>query len=270
MKMNSVLGIGFRQPLFQWLLSKPNYVGNLELTAEHFFDGGDDVLAKLAGQYDTFVHGLGLSLGTPGPLCQQTLDQFARVADSADAKWISEHVAFSRTQDVDLGHLNPVPRTEESLQTLVAHAIEVRERCNRPLILENITSSLDVGGAIEETDFLNRLCEQADCGLLLDVTNLFINSKNHGYDPVGWLKRLDASKIIQLHVVGYNLVDGVYHDHHCNPIQDDLMKLIQSVLEFADVQAVTLERDDRLDNTEEIESELARLQRSLDLYSATS
>ena len=253
------LGLGFRKQLGEWLSNRPQYVGNLEITAEHFFSGGESMLQTLSKEYDLFVHGLGLSLGTPGSLCEQTLESFARVAEIADAKWVSEHVAFSRTAEVDLGHLNPLPRTEESLAVMIEHTLEVSQRCNRPMVLENITASLDVGGTMNETDFLNRLCEGANCGLLLDVTNLFINSKNHGYDPGEWLRRIDSSRITQLHVVGYSEHDGVFHDHHSNRIQDDLMELIEDVLEYADVQAVTLERDERLEAIDEIETELQRL-----------
>jgi uncharacterized protein (UPF0276 family) len=257
--MKPSIGIGFRKPLGDWLLQSSSAVTHLEITAEHFFGGGEDFLQTLSKKYDLFVHGLGLSLGTPGPLCKTTLRQFASVAQAAEAKWVSEHVAFSRTSDVDLGHLNPVPRTKESLSCLVDHAIEVSQYCGKPIVLENITSSLDPGGTIEETDFLNQLCENANCGLLLDATNLFINSKNLDYDPVAWLHRIDAHRIKQLHVVGYSEHNGVFHDHHSKPIQADLMELIKSIIDYADVEAITLERDDRLDETHEIDGELERL-----------
>ena len=258
------LGIGYRKELQSWLSGSPRQVGNLEITAEHFFDDGHNTLRKLAADYPLFVHGLGLSLGTPGPLCEKTLRRFADVAAAADARWVSEHVAFTRTADVDLGHLNPVPRTQESLDCLVDHARQVAGRCGRPIVLENITSALDVGGEIEETDFLNRLCDGADCGLLLDVTNLFINSKNHAFDPLTWLHEIEPNRIVQLHVVGYSKQRDRYHDHHSAVIQDDLMELIAAVLDYADVQAVTLERDERLDQVDEIVSELSRLEKLID------
>ena len=253
------LGIGYRRELAEWLESEPPEVKSLEITAEHFFGGGDQILQRLAERYPLAVHGLGLSLGTPGPLCQPTLEKFARVAELANAQWVSEHIAFSRTADVDLGHLNPVPRTEDSLQVLVDHAIELSEYCSRPVVLENITSSLDVGGTIRETEFLNRLCEKSGCGILLDVTNLFINSKNHQFDAHAWYREIDPASIRQLHVVGYSLCNGTYQDHHSARIQDDLMELIVAIVKYAGVEFVTLERDERLNEINEIESELSRL-----------
>ncbi len=253
------LGVGYRKALDDWLNTRPTQVKSLEITAEHFFDSGDEFLTTLSESYPLLVHGLGLSLGTPGPLCKDTLSKFARVAKAANAEWVSEHVAFSRTADVDLGHLNPVPHNEESLKVLVDHALEVSAVCGRPLVLENITSSLKVPGSISETDFLNRLCQQANCGLLLDATNLFINAKNHNYDPFAWFRELEPSSIRQMHVVGYHQRDGVYHDSHSAVIQDDLLELIIAIVEYSDVEAITLERDGRLDETEEIENELNRL-----------
>ena len=102
-------GIGYRPELASWIDSKPRGVDCLEITAEHFFKNDEKLLAQLANDFHLFVHGLGLSLGTPGPLDARRLVQFARVVKIANPDWISEHVAFTRTAEVDLGHLNPVP-----------------------------------------------------------------------------------------------------------------------------------------------------------------
>ena len=197
-----LVGLGFREPLADWILSMPEEIDCLERTAEHFFDLGEDLLEKLRDLYPLSVHGLGLSLGTPGAIDQETLNQFQRVADVANARWISEHIAFTKTEDVDLGHLNPVPLTRKSLKVLVDHARQVMDVCQRPLILENITSYLRLPEELLEADFINQLCQQAGAGLLLDVTNLYINSCNHRFDALEWLHRLEPSVIKQLHNVG--------------------------------------------------------------------
>lgn len=163
--------------LAAWIGSRPQDVDCLEITAEHFFQGGEGPLATLRHQFPLFVHGLGLSLGSPGPLDSQRLGQFARVVRSANPDWISEHIAFTRTAEADLGHLNPVLPTREMMKVIADHAMEVSERCQKPVLLENITSPIQLTGDLSKTDFLNQLCERADCGLLLDVTNLFIHSR---------------------------------------------------------------------------------------------
>ena len=106
--MRRLVGVGYRRELARWIAARPAEIGCLEITAEHFFDRDLALLRALRREYPLFVHGLGLSLGTPGPLDAATLDAYARVAAAADPLYITEHVAFTRTRDVDLGHLNPI------------------------------------------------------------------------------------------------------------------------------------------------------------------
>jgi hypothetical protein len=255
-----LIGVGYRAPLAEWVLSCPSELNCLEITAEHFFDHGHERLEWLRDNYPLYVHGLGLSLGTPGPLDPETLDQFAKVVDIANPDWISEHVAFTRSDEVDLGHLNPVAPTERSLQILVDHARGLMDRCQKPLILENVTSFLRLTGELSEPEFLNRLCDQAGCGLLLDVTNLLINARNHNFDELAWLRELDPRHIQQLHVVGYSQRSGVWHDDHGAAIQDDLFQLIAEVARTTSVNAVIVERDTNFPPTDELRRELLRLE----------
>ena len=258
-----MIGVGYRRELAHWIDTGPSEVGCLEIVAEHFFDGGEDRLRALSGRFPIFVHGLGLSLGTPGPLDRETLDQFARVAKIADARWVSDHIAFTRTVDVDLGHLNPVRADNETIAVIADHAREVAEACERPLLLENIATDLRLSGTMPETEFLNRLCEAADCGLLLDVTNLYINARNHGFDARQWLREIEPGRIVQLHVVGYSRSNGRWRDLHAEPIQDDLWQLIDEVMDYAQVQSVILERDWNFPEPSEVAGELGRLEAML-------
>jgi hypothetical protein len=253
------IGVGYRRELAEWISTKPPLIGCLEITAEHFFNRPLDLLPKLSEVFSTSVHGLGLSLGTPGALDRDRLAQFARVARAANAEWVSEHISFTRAGGLDLGHLNPVPRTREMISILGDHALEVASECQKPVLLENITSHLQLPGDFSEPDFLNRLCEHADCGLLLDVTNLFVNSRNHRFDPLKWLREIDAKRIRQLHIVGYARAGDRFTDSHSQPIQSELIELTQTLLEYASVESIILERDDAFPDSGELESELAKL-----------
>ena len=255
-----MIGVGYRQELAAWIESRPPTISCLELTAEHFTHGRLSEVTKLAGHYHLFVHGLGLSLGTPGPLDAQRLDHFARVATAAKADWISEHIAFTRTSQLDLGHLNPVRPTKAMAKIIADHAREVSDRCQRPMVLENITSHVRLEGDLEEPDFLNAICEQANCGLLIDVTNLFINSRNHGYDPVRWLEKINPGRIVQLHVVGYSLEKGRYTDNHAMPVQNEIIDLAHTVINYGQtIKAVILERDAAFPGSDEMLQETTKL-----------
>jgi uncharacterized protein (UPF0276 family) len=256
-----MIGIGYRKELSAWIESRPRGVDCLEITAEHFLREGEEHLGQLAKTFHLFVHGLGLSLGTPGLLDKHRLEQFARVVSIANPDWISEHVAFTRTAEADLGHLNPVPPTREILKVVADHAREVSERCRKPILLENITSHVRLVGDMSETDFLNELCARADCGLLLDVTNLFINSRNHRFDPAQWLREIEPRRITQLHIVGYSRAGDRYTDSHSQPIQQELLELAQAVVNYAPVQAIILERDEDFPDARELEMEIEKLER---------
>lgn len=252
-----MVGVGYRHALAAWISQKPRDIQCLEITAEHFFCGGENRLRELRQTFPLFVHGLGLSLGTPGPLDTGVLADFERVVRAADPLWISEHVAFTRTSEVDLGHLNPITPSRTTLRVMVDHARELADRCGKPLILENITTHLRLTGELSEPEFLSELCREADCGLLLDVTNLFINSRNHDFDPVGWLDQLNCSRIVQLHIVGYSVREERYVDGHSDPVQQELLDLLREVVRRAPVRAVILERDHDFPRPEILAQELS-------------
>jgi len=258
--MRRLVGVGYRRELARWIAARPAEIGCLEITAEHFFDRDLDAVRALRRDYPLFVHGLGLSLGTPGPIDRATLDAYARVVEAADPLYITEHAAFTRTRDVDLGHLNPVAPTLESVRLLADHAREVMDRCGRPMLLENIASHLRLRGALPEPEFLNRLCDAAGCGLLLDVANLYVNSRNHRFDPAAWIDAIEPRNVAQLHVVGYSERGGRWHDAHAEPIQAELFDLTRRILERSPVRGVIVERDENIPAPEELAAELSALE----------
>jgi uncharacterized protein (UPF0276 family) len=260
--MRVKVGAGYRRPLADWIDTRPCEC--LEVTAEHFYDRDGDRLRELSEGFELYVHGLGLSLGTPGDLDRGRLKKFARVVEIARPAWISEHVAFTRTPEADLGHLNPVRPTREAAHVIARHAREVAERCGRPIILENITSHIRIEGELSETDFLNEVCREADCGVLLDITNLFINSRNHDFDPFAWFRELDPARIRQLHIVGYSIENGRYADGHGAPIQDELLDLAGAVVRETGAAAIILERDEDFPGATAMDAELQKLRRLRD------
>jgi len=205
------------------------------------------------------LHGLGLSMGTPGPLDQAYLGRFAAVCNCTDPIWISEHIAFTKTDYADLGHLNPIPYTSNTLAYFSEHVIEVSEYCNKPILLENITTHIQIDSPMRETDFINRLCDKTGCGLLLDVTNLYVNSKNHHFSTTRWLHEIQPGYIRQLHVVGYKRVHDTYFDIHGDAIQPEIYQLINEVIEYSSVDTIIYERDQNFPDTAELTAELVML-----------
>jgi uncharacterized protein (UPF0276 family) len=187
------------------------------------------------------------------------LSELTELVQRVNPPWWSEHIAFTKAEGVEIGHLSPLPFNRESIDAFCDNVCEAQDRIETPLILENITYTVDLPWhEMEENKFLGELLDRTGCGLLLDVTNLFINSQNHGYDPVEFLKTIPPERIIQLHFVGGMMKDGKWIDNHSQNTQDDIFQLIDSVLQYAPVKGVILERDANFPPFTTITDELKR------------
>jgi uncharacterized protein (UPF0276 family) len=142
---------------------------------------------------------------------------------------------------------------------MAEHASEIMENCHKPLLIENIVSHIVIDGEMSEPEFLNRLCENSGCGLLLDLTALVVNARNHGFDPSGWLRELDLENVMGLHLGGYALRDGHWEDSHDAPIADDVWALAERILATVPVKAAILERDAKFPPAGELREELRRI-----------
>jgi uncharacterized protein (UPF0276 family) len=255
-----MIGIGYRHELADWIDCNKS-IDCIEITAEHFFASSDSRLKRLRGRFPVFVHALSLSLGTPGPLDPDRVERFARVVNQTNPDWISEHVAFTRAGDVDLGHLTPILRTEENLQLVSTHARELSERCGKSLLLENITTDIAVPGEMDEPEFLNRLCAEAGCGLLLDVTNALINAHNHRHDPYSWFSHVKWQNIRQLHIAGYVEHEGRWADTHAAPINEVVLEFTRFVLSKIGPVPVIIEWDHSFPEISVLDGEVSKIRR---------
>jgi len=234
-------------------------VGCLELDAEQFYKGCEEQLQSLAEAYPLVIHGSRLSLGTPGPLDQEELGLFSAVVRVTNPLWISEHLGFRRTAEVDLAHPNPIPLTSDTLALFVEHCREVVERCRKPLLIENIAYHLRIPGEMSEPEFLNRLCDEAGCGLLVDLTALAVNGRTRGVDPHGWLDAIEHRLITQVHIGAYGRDGERWAESHADRVPEDIWELARHVIQSAPVRAVILERDGSFPHASELEDELRRI-----------
>ena len=243
-------GLGFREPFRADLFLHREDVDFLEITADHYFDVTPEKVRELDLLRDHFPlipHGLDLSLGSAEGIDPAYLGQFAAIVEWLAPPWWSEHVAFTRAGGTEIGHLTPLPFGEEALEVLADNVRAARGRIETPLLLENITYTLDLpGGEMGEAEFLTALLERTDCGLLLDVTNLYINAVRHRYDPVCFLESLPAERVVQLHYVGISRHGGTLVDDHAKPTPPEVWALMEEVLKRAPVKGIILERDEDL------------------------
>src|SRR2546429_2903303 len=252
------LGIGWR-PELALAIERREALGFIEVTAENIrLDNIPPALTRMVGRgVPVIVHGLSLSLGGAERPDGQRLDHLARVAERLGARLVSEHLAFVRAEGMEAGHLLPVPRTREALEVIVDNVAWARRMLPFPVALENIAILVEWPGAeMDEASFLAELLERTDTGLLFDVSNMYANARNSGWDPVLALARLPLGRLAYVHVAGGTVRDDLYHDTHAHPVGAGPLALLEELCSRIEPLGVMLERDDDFPHEPELEAEL--------------
>ncbi len=224
----SCVGIGWRHPHYEELLTAKPALNFLEVHSENFFAAGGATLAVLQQArelYDISLHGVGLSLGSAVGIDVQHLEQLAGLVERTEPCLVSDHASFARGSSQPKGplwHANdllPIAFTKASLSVLVANVMQVQDRLQRPILVENLSAYVAWQDQdMTEPEFFNQLTRQAGCALLLDVNNLVVNGLNDGVDAVqsacAWIDQIDAQSVAEIHLAGYcDLGDIVIDDH---------------------------------------------------------
>jgi hypothetical protein len=181
------------------------------------------------------------------------------MAKAVEPLWISEPIGFCHTDEIDLKHFCPVPPAEDTIGVIADHAMEISDRCGCPMLLETIASPLRFCGPMPGPEFLNRLCARSGCRLLLDVTGLFVDSRNHLFEATDWLSQLDPAAIAQLHVSGYRQRSGRWEDCHDAVVQNEIWELARLVLDGSPGAGGILEHDTDIPAIDVLEQELCTL-----------
>lgn len=257
------VGMGYRDFYREQTLASAEHIDFLEITADHFLGDSrtmDRQLDRLQSKFTLIPHGLSLSLGSAEGLNRPYLRQLRELVQRVNPPWWSEHISFTQAAGVEIGHLSPTPFNEASLEVLADNIQIAQEEIEVPLILENITYSMRLPwNDLPEEEFLAELLARTGCGLLLDVTNLYINSTTHRYDPVALLKNLPPEKVVQLHFVGYEMINGELVDNHSQDTNEGIWALLETVLEMFPVKGAILERDKNFPAMDDLVGELGRL-----------
>jgi uncharacterized protein len=266
------VGIGYRSAIGDWTRDNLAQFDMLEITVDHCISSGDSVASEifdLVGQIPMTAHGIGLSIGTDVPLDLAYLDKVAAIVERLRAPAYSEHLAFTRAPGRDLANLLPLPKTEEVAEAIIAKVRVIQSRIPVPFLLENISYLFEwPDSRMTDVEFLNLICRETGAGLLLDVENLYLNAHNHGFDPHAFLNDLPAGIVKEVHVAGGMTVHKDFlarpflADSH--PVPDGALDLLDRVLVRHRPDAVVLERDDRLQEFDEILADIRRIRARVD------
>ncbi len=262
-------GIGLRAQHHADILRCRPDVGWFEAHTENYFAAGGaqrDYLTRVAAAYPLSLHGVGLSIGSTDPLSRRHLLQIRRLVDEFRPMLVSEHLSWSSVGQRFTNDLLPLPYTEEALRHMVARVGAVQDALGRRILIENVSSYLQfTDSAIPEWEFLGQLAAESGCGILLDVNNVYVNARNHGFDADEYLRSLPESAVMEMHLAGHStrsignrqiLVDT--HDAHvCGPV----WKLYESaVRRFGNVPTL-IEWDANIPPLEVLVSEAHRADR---------
>ncbi len=260
------LGIGWR-PELALAIERREALGFVEVTAENIrLDDIPPALTRLVTRgVPVIVHGLSLSLGGAERPDARRLDHLVRVAQRLGATLVSEHLAFVRAEGVEAGHLLPVPRTREALEVIVDNVALAKRMLPFPLALENIATLVEwPGAAMDEASFLAELLERTDTALLFDVSNMYANARNGGWDPVAALGRLPLARLAYVHVAGGTVREDLYHDTHAHPVGAGPLALLEELCSRIVPPGVMLERDDGFPRGSELEAEMEAIRMAVE------
>ena len=201
------IGVGLRTVHYPHILEQKPAVDFFEILSENYLDTGGRplwVLDQVAERYPIVLHGVSMNIGSTDPLDRDHLSKLKSLATRTRAAWVSDHLCWTGVAGRNTHDLLPMPLSEEALRHVVQRVKQVSEILERPLMLENASTYAEfASSSMPEWEFFARLMADADCGMLLDVNNVYVSSFNHGFDPGQYLDAIDPTRVTQYHLAGH-------------------------------------------------------------------
>jgi len=255
-------GLGLRRSMIKECMQSPPEVDFMEVAPENWMGVGGTLGRKFrwfTERYPFVCHGLSLSLGSPSPLDEHVLHRLKRFLDIHDVRFYSEHLSYC-SDDGHLYDLMPIPFTTEAVEYTAARIRKTQEILERRIAIENVSYYAAPGQEIEEIEFIRAVLDEADCDLLLDVNNIYVNSINHGYDAETFLHALPADRVVYFHVAGHYVeAEDLRVDTHGADICDPVWQLLETAYAHVGVVPTLLERDFNIPPLKSLMSEISRV-----------
>lgn len=277
--MVGTIGLGLRWELIDELLATlPSSIDFLEVAPENYVGRGGHVrnaLDRLGSRYPLLTHGLTMSLGGSEPLDRRYISDVGAFVRETKSPWHSDHLAFGASDGRMLHDLLPIAFTEHEANRVGDRVKEAQDRLGVPMAVENISFYMrvpcsDQTRELDEPEFITRVCERADCGLMLDVNNAYVNAQNFGFDVDAWMSRVPLERVVQIHVAGHERLDlpelgkELVIDTHGAPVPDPVLALLGRLLARTGRVPIVLERDQAMPPLAELIVELDVLRAIVD------
>jgi uncharacterized protein len=268
------VGLSYRWELNTLIHRNPGWFDWLEITPEHFMPLGEDAehrLSLLSRRFPIAGHGLELSVGCDGADEPGYRASLSRILDLGASLWHGDHLCFTRTPRLPVRALTAVPFNEAALEAAVRNIRRAAAWLGRPFLIENIVYYLSNPlSDMDEATFLGRVVVESDCGLLLDLHNVFTNAVNHRYDPIRFLEKLPLERVVQIHLAGGEEMEGIRLDTHAGCSPEEVWRLLEHVAPRCPVRGVNLEVDSHFPAPARLKEELDRAREVLSRCGASA
>lgn len=262
------IGLGLRVPHYQHILEKKPTCDWFEIISENFMvDAGRPlhVLDQILEQYRVVQHGVALYFGSADPLNRDHLRKLKRLVRRTGTPWLSDHLCWGSVDGRYTHDLLPMPYTFEAARITARKIREARDYLEVPICVENVSSYAEYHvSEMTEWEFLTEVVELADCGILLDVNNIYVSSQNHGFNPMEYVNFLPAHRVGQIHIAGHSKFERYILDTHDHPVLDPVWRLYDRAIQRSGHTSTLLEWDDRIPAFDEVHAEALKARRYLD------
>ncbi|MBS1914001.1 MAG: DUF692 domain-containing protein [Bacteroidetes bacterium] len=261
-------GVGLRSVHYEHILRERPAADWFEIISENYMDSHGwprHVLNRIAERYPVVMHGVSLSIGSSDPLDMRYLASLKQLAEEIGAVWVSDHLCWTGVLGRTTHDLLPMPLTEGTLRHVVERIRIVQDVLERPLVLENPSSYLQFAcDTLGEAEFIAAMAREADCGLLLDVNNVYVSSVNHGFDPVAYIETIPPERIVQFHLAGHTHCGTHIIDTHDGPVINRVWELYRHAYRRTAGAATLLEWDAKIPEFGAVHAEVLRARKWLE------
>ncbi|MFK8046937.1 MAG: DUF692 domain-containing protein [Halioglobus sp.] len=254
-------GLGLRTDHFDHVLNNQPAVDWFEVLSENFMVAGGKpryYLEAIAERYPVVMHGVSMSIGSTDPMSIEYLTALKKLANDIQPQWISDHICWTSIHGVNSHDLLPLPYTEETIEHVSTRVRQVQDFLGRRILLENVSSYLSYkDSTMDEWTFLNEVARRSDSLILLDINNIYVSARNHHFDPMEYLAKIDTDRVQQFHLAGHSDFGDYVIDTHDHDVPDSVWDLYRHALERFGAVSTMVERDANIPPFTELEEELA-------------
>jgi len=222
-------GIGLRSVHFEHILNNNPAIDWFEVLSENYLDTGGrplHILDQVAERYPVVLHGVSLNVGSTDPIDFEFLKKLKALGKRVNARWVSDHLCWTGVTGKNTHDLLPMPYTDQALRHTIQRVRDIQDFLERPIALENASTYLEFSASKwPESEFISALAEEADCGILLDVNNVYVSSFNHGFDPKKYIDRIPKDRLVQMHLAGHTNKGTHILDTHSDYVIDTVWDL---------------------------------------------